>query len=46
MKDTKQKVYDHGTGVIHGALCKECQHDKTCKDTRCPVYKYRQAIRE
>jgi len=41
MKVTKQKTYNHSNNVINGNLCKECDNNKKCKDTGCPVYKWR-----
>jgi len=41
VKTTERKLYDYGTGVIHGALCKECGKDNNCTDKGCPVYKWR-----
>lgn len=42
MSKEKQWKYDYGAGVINGKLCKECSNDKTCKDKKCPVHKFRQ----
>ena len=38
----KQREYNHSDNVVNGELCKECINSKTCKDTGCPVYKYRE----
>jgi len=40
-KKPKQKLYNYSNNVINGNLCNECLNNKRCKDTGCPVHKWR-----
>lgn len=43
MKTAKKKpLYNYSGNVINGKLCRECMNNKGCKDTKCPVWKWRQ----
>jgi len=38
---TKEVQYNYSDNVVNGKLCKECGCDKTCKDKKCPVHRFR-----